>query len=278
MCAVAVMAAASTASTQASELTRRSGHAGSRQRASLPEPTACVGCWYPDVETSWQWQLQGRIDTSFAVQMFDVDGFDASPADVDAIHRAGAAAVCYIDVGSWERWRPDAGAFPASVLGRSNGWPGERWLDIRRLATLGPIMRERLDRCARKGFDGVELDLVDGYRQRTGFPLRASDQLRYNTALANAAHVRGMSVALKNDLGQIGTLLPYFDYAVNEQCHEYRECSKLRPFVAAGKAVFGVEYALRPAAFCPQSNAEEFNFLAKDVDLRARPRTPCRGA
>jgi hypothetical protein len=251
--------------------------ARARRHAVLPTARQCHGCWLPELETSWQWQLQGRIDTSLPVEMFDIDGFETSAAVVDVIHGRGAAAVCYVDVGSWERWRPDAGAFPERVLGRSDGWPGERWLDIRRLAILRPLMRDRLDVCAAKGFDGVELDLVDGYRHRTGFSLTARDQLRYNAALANAAHARGMSVALKNDLGQIDALLPYFDYAVNEQCHQYRECAKLRPFVAAGKAVFGVEYALAPSAFCSQSNAANFNFLAKDVDLRAYPRIACRG-
>jgi hypothetical protein len=247
------------------------------KRISLPSPAPCAGCWHPAVETSWQWQLQGHVDTSFDVEMYDVDGFEASPALVAELHAAGAAVVCYIDVGSWERWRPDADAFPARVLGRSDGWPGERWLDVRRVQVLLPIMRERLDMCAAKGFDGVEMDLVDGFSNRTGFPITGEDQLGYDALLANEAHDRGMSVALKNDLGQIGTLLPYFDYAVNEQCHQYHECARLRPFVAAGKAVFGVEYRLKAGAFCSQANAEDFNFLRKDLDLRALPRIPCRG-
>ena len=92
---------------------------------------------------------------------------------------------------------------PSSVLGKSNGWPGERWLDIRDLATLGPIMQARLDRCARKGFDAVEFDNVDGYQNRTGFPLSGKDQLRYNVFLANQAHTRGMSAFLKNDIDQV---------------------------------------------------------------------------
>jgi len=54
--------------------------------------------------------------------------------------------------------RPDAGAFPDAVKGDSNGWSGERWLDIRRLDVLGPIMQRRLDLCKQKGFDAVEPD------------------------------------------------------------------------------------------------------------------------
>ena len=236
-------------------------------RRALPAPVACVGCWTPDLSTTWQWQLQGEIDTSVDVQMFDVDGFETSAATVQELHDAGRAVVCYLSAGSWEEWRPDAKAFPASVRGASNGWPGERWLDIRRLRVLGPIMQARLDICADKGFDAVEFDNVDGYQNRTGFPLTAADQLRYNVYLANQAHRRNMSAVLKNDLGQIRDLLPYFDVALNEQCFQYDECARLRPFVAAGKAVFTVEYRLELDEFCPEAVELGFNSLKKKLSL-----------
>ena len=63
-------------------------------------------------------------------------------------------------------------SFPSAVLGAEvEGWPGERWLDIRRLDVLGPILKRRLDLCRRKGFDGVEPDNVDAYANDSGFPL-----------------------------------------------------------------------------------------------------------
>lgn len=241
---------------------------------SLPAPVACVGCWAPALTTSWQWQLQGDIDTSVDAQMFDVDGFEVSRATVQALHDQGRAVVCYLSAGSWESWRPDAGDFPSSVKGDSNSWPGERWLDIRKLRVLGPIMQARLDRCAAKGFDGVEFDNVDGYQNRSGFPLTGDDQLRYNVFLANQAHRRGMSAVLKNDLGQVRDLLPYFDVALNEQCFQYDECNRLRPFVSAGKAVFTVEYRLDLGEFCPQAAALGFNSLKKKLGLGVW-RRPC---
>jgi hypothetical protein len=209
--------------------------------------------------------------------MYDVDVFDARSSLVDAMHQRRIKAVCYLSAGSWEDWRPDAGEFPSSVLGRSNGWPGERWLDIRRLDVLGPIMEARLDLCAAKGFDGVEFDNVDGYQNPTGFPLTGAQQLRFNVFLANAAHERGLSALLKNDLGQIRRLEPYFEGALNEQCHQYDECGRLVPFVEAGKPVFGVEYKLDAVDFCSQANARDFNFLKKKLALDAW-RIPCRGA
>lgn len=235
----------------------------------LPEPVPCDGCWVPEPGTSWQWQLQGRIDTSVDVQMFDIDAFDVSARLVRRLHESSRAVVCYVSAGSWERWRPDAGRFPDEILGRRlEGWPGERWLDVRRVRLLAPIMTSRMDRCVDKGFDGIEFDNVEGYANPTGFPLEPEDQLRYNVWLANQAHRRGLSVALKNDLGQVDELLPYFDYALNEECFTYDECDRLVPFVDAGKAVFGVEYELEVQEFCPLANDLGFDFLKKRLSLR----------
>ncbi|HLB38896.1 MAG TPA: endo alpha-1,4 polygalactosaminidase [Actinomycetota bacterium] len=250
-----------------------------RQPARLASPVSCPGCWHPALKVSWQWQLQNPPAASalLDVKMYDVDGFDASKALIAAMHTRGIKAVCYVSGGSWEDWRPDAGDFPASVLGRSNGWPGEKWLDIRRLYALGPIMKARLDMCRAKGFDAVEFDNVDGYQNATGFPLTGADQLRYNIFLANAAHARGLSAFLKNDIDQVAKLLPYFDAELNEQCFQYAECAKLKPFVQAGKPVFTVEYKLTTSQFCSKANAMNFNSLKKKLPLDAW-RVPCRGA
>lgn len=241
----------------------------------LPDPVECVDCWHPALRTSWQWQLQGAVDTSVDVEMYDIDGFEVPKATITQLHADGRHVVCYISAGSWEAFRPDADEFPDSVLGRSNGWPGEKWLDVRKLGMLGPIMEARLDMCEDKGFDAVEFDNVDGYQNRTGFPLSGADQLKFNVFLANQAHARGLSAVLKNDLGQIRALLPYYDFALNEQCHQYHECGRLDPFVDAEKAVFGVEYKLAKPDFCPQANAHDFNFLKKKLSLKVW-RSPCR--
>lgn len=244
--------------------------------SAVAEQVPCDGCWTPELETSWQWQLQGRIDTSVDVQMYVVDAFDVRARIVDRLHEDGRAVVCYVSAGSWEEWRPDADRFSNELLGRElDGWPGERWLDIRRIHRLAPIMQARIDRCDRKGFDGIEFDNVDAYSNDTGFALTAHHQLRYNVWLANRAHRSGLSVALKNDLEQVDELLPYFDFALNEECFTYDECNLLTPFVEAGKAVFGVEYELEVDEFCPAANAMNFNFLKKALSLRVW-RVACR--
>ena len=126
-----------------------------------------------------------------------------------------------------------------------------------------------LDLCRDKGFDGVEADNVDGYANDSGFPLTADDQLAYNRFLAGAAHARGLSIGLKNDLDQVAELEPDFDWALNEECFAFDECDLLSPFVAAGKAVFHVEYDVDTAVFCPATTALGFSSLRKRLDLDA---------
>lgn len=234
------------------------------------------GIWVPPQETSWQWQLSGEINQSFDVDMYDIDMFETDASLVSSLHDQGKKVVCYISAGSWEEWRPDADLFPASVIGKPlAGWPGEKWLDIRRLDILGPILQARLDACKAKGFDGVEPDNIDGYTNDTGFPLTYQDQLEFNIFLANEAHARGLSIGLKNDLDQIPDLLPFYDWALNEQCFQFNECDKLMPFINEGKAVFHVEYKAGLKKFCPEANEMNFNSLKKRRSLKAW-RKACR--
>lgn len=241
---------------------------------SCSEPP--VSIWRPSPGTSWQWQLTGTIDTPYDVTMYDIDLFENTASRIRQLHDAGCIVICYFSAGSWENWRPDAGAYPASVRGAMlQGWSDEKWLDIRQLDILGPLIQARLDLAVSKGCDGVEPDNVDGYANYSGFPLTAADQLAFNTWLAREAHARNLSVGLKNDLDQVPGLVDHFDWALNEQCFEYNECDRLVPFVQGGKAVFGVEYNLETSEFCSRANALNFDWLKKNLELDA-PREACR--
>jgi hypothetical protein len=224
--------------------------------------------WVPEVGASWQYQLQGRVDATSDAQIYVVDLFDVDAALVDELHRARRNVVCYVNAGAYERWRPDASRFPPDVIGeRLKRWRGEAWLDIRRLDVLEPIMAARLDLCRDKGFDAVDPDNLDGYRQDTGFALTPDDQLRFNRMIARLAHERSLAVGLKNDLEQVGQLVGDFDFAVNESCVELGECELLRPFVVARKAVLHVEYDLPTHAFCDATTNLGFSSIRKPRDL-----------
>ncbi|MFD9504905.1 endo alpha-1,4 polygalactosaminidase [Streptomyces sp. NPDC060035] len=229
--------------------------------------------WQPEPGVDWQWQLSGRVDTSVDAPVYDIDGFDQDAKTVAALHRKGRKVICYLSTGAWEDFRPDAGKFPASVRGKSNGWEGEWWLDIRRTDILEPLMETRIAMCAKKGFDAVEPDNMDGYLNTTGFPLTADDQLRYNRLIARLAHRHHLAVGLKNDLPQIPQLVDDFDFAVNEQCAQYDECETLTPFVEAGKAVLHAEYEVPVAEFCPRSRQLKLSSLLKKYELGVWRRT-----
>jgi len=232
--------------------------------------------WTPPLAASWQIQYTGAIDTSLPVDIYNLDLFDTSPETIADLHARGVKVMCYFSAGSFEDWRPDAGNFPASILGNDlEGWPGEKWLDIRNLQLLAPIMLERLSLAAQKGCDGVDPDNVDGYANETGFPLTPEDQIAYNIFLANAAHQNRLGIGLKNDLEQIPALVAFFDWALNEECFTYNECHLLQPFVDAGKPVFVIEYNPTLEEFCLQSIDLNFNAMQKKLELDAF-RFPCR--
>jgi hypothetical protein len=197
--------------------------------------------WRPAAHLTFYWQLQGRLRVH-SVDVTDVDAFTTSRATVAALHARGQHIVCYVDVGSWERWRPDAGRFPTSVRGRTNGWPGERWLDVRRLSVLEPIMRRRFAMCARNGFDAVEPDNIDGFENPTGFAITGRDQLAYDRWVARSVHALGIAVLEKNDPEQARSLEPSFDGVLDEQCNQYHECASFAPYLRAGKPVLDAEY------------------------------------
>lgn len=243
-----------------------------------------TGNWYkPTVNTSWEIELQGTINTSYNVEIYDIDLFDSSKALIQSLQSNGKKVICYFSAGSYENWRDDKDDFPLETLGNNlDNWIGEKWLDISN-EDLAPIMRARLDLAKTKGCDGVDPDNMDGYTNDTGFSLSADDQLAYNKFIANEARKRGLSVGLKNNLNQIIELVDYYDFSVNEQCHEYDECNTLRPFIDANKPVLNIEYKQEYVDntsgerdnMCSNTISLKFNTLVLSLDLNDSFRFSC---
>jgi len=239
-----------------------------------PFAPALASTWWqptPDQPIHWQWQIgdpfNASADLVAGVTVYDIDGFDTSSATVQYLHSLGCTVIAYFSFGTYENWRPDAAQFPLSVLGNSDGWPGEQYLDIRSQA-VRTIMDARLDLAKSKGFDAIEPDNIDGWENNSGFPLTAQDQLNYNEWVASEAHTRGLSVGLKNDIEQITTLEPYFDWDLDEQAYQYSEYSSLSAFTSDKKAVFEVEYG----DTTPQAdvmNSMHVNSMTRDINLTA---------
>ncbi|MGE5134860.1 MAG: endo alpha-1,4 polygalactosaminidase [Gemmatimonadota bacterium] len=225
----------------------------------LPAPVACLAarqhpCWYPPHLAAsrgaagrrpmrWDWQI-GRVTPlqrtgRRAVDMYDVDGFLTTAAQVRAIRTSWQAstiahprAVCYLDL-AWEDYRPDASPsprgrwFPAAALGKVYyGYPEERWVDFRQLGALAPMLRERIAMCARKGFDAVELDDIDSFDppSTTGFMLTPGDAQNFLAYAFNEVHRYGMTALWKNSPYLSWWGRRYTDGAVVEECYLNHAC------------------------------------------------------
>jgi endo-alpha-1,4-polygalactosaminidase (GH114 family) len=186
------------------------------------------------------------LDPVPAVTVIEIDGDDATADGVAALRDAGITAICYINAGAWEDWRADAGQYPDAILGNAYpGWPGERFVDIRDLDVLGPILEARLATCVGKGFDAVDPDNVDTYQTDTGFDLTEDDQIRFNRWLAAEAHARGLAIGQKNVPELADALVGEFDFAVTEDCLVDGWCNEMAPYADAGKPVLMIEYTDR---------------------------------
>lgn len=242
-----------------------------RSTAHAPAIATCRHCKLkkPPRNLAWRYQLQGNVKIDRTRLIYDIDGENTSSATVRRIHRARGYAVCYVDVGTWENWRRDKNRFPPSLLGGNNGWPGERYLDIRQRDTLIPLMSTRFKSCRRKGFDAVEPDNVDTYASDSGFDLSAADQLAYNSAIARLAHRYKLAVGLKNDLDQAGSLVSLFDFAVVEECVQFNECERVRVFTRRRKPVLVVEYETSLSTLCSEAKRLKFSGLLQTRELNS---------
>jgi hypothetical protein len=269
--ALALVSAAAVLTAAAGEAVAQSSP---RVGAELPPPVVNDAVWRPAPNLRWQLQFASSpVDTTVEADVYKIDLFDNAAEDIEALKKKNKKVVCYLNAGAWEKWRPDASQFPAAAMGRGyEGWPGERWLDIRRIDLLAPIMLARLDLCRDKGFDGVMLDNVDSYTNKTGFPLSAADQIRFNVWLANEARTRGLAVGMNNNAALARELAPYFDWALAERCLSEGWCAQLRPFAAGGKPVVVIEYGEDRAMLdrmCRLAASSHVSLIVKKRELDA---------
>ncbi len=238
--------------------------------ASATLPSWTSEFWRPEPGASFSWVLSEAAAPPMA-DVIDLDLFDTDAKTIALLKSRGAHLVCYINVGAYEDWRPDIGDFPREVIGKAyEGWAGERWLDIRQVDALAPVLRARFDLCKQKGFDAIEPDNLDGFEQQSGFPLTRGDQLRFNRWIAVEAHQRGLSIGLKNVPGLLPDLSMHYDWVLLEDCFDQGWCADFAPFRAMGKAVFAVEYTdsgIKFEEFCEKMAGLGFTGLLKNRDL-----------
>lgn len=259
-------------------------NSGGEEQPSPPTPTPPSGnttTWQPKVGTTWQIELLYPLnDTSVDAEVYDIDLFNNTVSTIQQLHAQHRRVICYFSAGSYEDWRPDAGEFQSSDLGKTlQGWSDEKWLDIRS-SNVRRIMTARLDLAREKGCDGVDPDNVDGYDNDNGLDLTQDDSIDYVSFLADEAHARNLSIGLKNAGDIIPAVLGRMQWSVNEQCAQYDECDTYAPFVEAGKPVFHIEYPKgddtnndlpvsteAKIKACSFVEATNFSTIIKNIDL-----------
>jgi len=92
-----------------------------------------------------------------------------------------------------------------------------------------------------------------------------------------------LAIGLKNDLAQIPQLVQWFDFAVNEQCHQFEECDELDPFISANKAVLNIEYSgnyinnvSERQELCNDANTRKLYTLILPLSLNDEFRLSCK--
>ena len=262
-----------TTATPASKATSASANATTATPASkataipTPKPNHPSSWPVPTPGTTWQIQLSGKLDTSYDVSIYVVDLFATSKNTIQNLRDAGKTVFCAFAAGFYEKWRPDANKFPEFLLGKPYGIEVQRWVNIRDLQDLGPLLEDRLNLAVNKGCQGVLPFGLDGYQQDTGFPLSADDQLKFNRWLAQTAHQRGLSIGLADDVDQVAELVNDYDWGFAESCVSSKACDRWALFIKHNKAVFDVEYELSPEEFCARFKGMGFSFLRKGYDL-----------
>jgi hypothetical protein len=215
-----------------------------------------------------QYQLQGTLDQTADADLFVVDLFDTSSAEVEQLHMKKRVVVAYIAAGSYEPWRPDVASLPDSVVGAAlANYPDEAWLDVR-ASSVRQLMAARLTLAADKGFDGALLVSLDGYLTETGYDLTATDQLDYNLWLAQQAASRGLSAGISSDWSHADRLASAYDFAIHLNCLASGRCAELTPYRERGHAVFDLETSRGPST-CSGSTSGSLPVTLKNANFDA---------
>ncbi len=247
----------------------------------------------PAVGTSFDWILSGNLPSvnSIDATAVDVDPFieydngqTPNATYVRQLHNANKKAIAYISVGTWEDWRNDADDFPNSVKGNNmEDWDGEKFLDIRQISVLRPIMRERFRKAKDMGYDAIEADNIDLYtytRNELGFNISIQDVIEYCQMLSEEAHNLGLSIGQKNAAELSNQLENHFDWALLEDVfyeasQNDAELDDSSIYIRHHKAVFATEYSDNMSQnqftnnVCPEAHRVHFTAIFKDRDLHA---------
>lgn len=211
--------------------------------------------------------IQYNKDLNFEFCKRDIvflDMFDYSKEDVLKCKKMGAILYGYFS-SQWEKWRKfDQHKFPEDSLGNDlDNWPGEKWVNTKSVK-IREIMLERIIYAKNKGFDGIDVDNVDGYHFKTGFPYSKSDSADYVNFFINSAHKLDMKFSLKNAMDLI-PIIQKADFYQNESCYKHKHQGRIECYLydSVSSPVGIIRYKRR----CPKNLYEKaYTILKKGLN------------
>jgi Glycoside-hydrolase family GH114 len=223
--------------------------------------------YVPAEGARWLAQLDGAVDIEQPAEFFYLDAEQQDAEDLEELHRQGRHYLCYLSVGSFEEFRPDADTFPPATIGKPLAdFPRERWIDVRD-ASVRAIMARRIERLAALGCDGVPPASLSVHAADTGFDLTLEDALDYARWIAERVHAAGMSVGLSAPESMTAELWPSFDFGLGIGCVAATGCSELEVLRTAQKPVLYVELGDAETAeeLCKSAKILGFEALVTDA-------------
>ena len=232
--------------------------------ALVAGPSYAATVTLPPTGVDWDYQLGGARPVPAHVGIVERDR-RAAPV-------SGAYNICYVNGFQTQTNERHFWHRHWSLVLKRDGRPvvdsvwGEWLLDLRtpaKRAALARIMGRWTTGCAHHGFDAVEYDNLDSF-SRSHHLLTTADSRRYASLLVARAHRAGLAVAQKNRAAWDGTQVG-FDFAIAEQCGQYRECTSYVDHY--GAHVLAVEYGDKAFARACRTVGNEIAVVRRDVDL-----------
>lgn len=178
---------------------------------------------------------------------------------------AGTTVICQVGIGAIDLGDPDAMKFPGYeaappdrptpvASGSAIGWStpagaSERFVDFRN-ATAAAVLKKRIAFAKQIGCDGIlayrnDAALFSDPSFTHGFAtISAAEQTQWIVDVAKAAHDIEISAGGRgaHSAPWVGDVDDDYDWLLAERCTEIPDCDLARPFIEAGRAVFGLDY------------------------------------
>ena len=228
----------------------------------------------PEANAKFDYQIGGAYTPPSGVRVVSRDREDP-PA-------AGLYNICYVNAFQTQPIQSEIDDWRARGLtlkdsrGKEvvDGQWDEILLDITTDAkrrAVAAVVNGWIDGCAADGFQAVEPDNLDSF-SRSQSLIDEQDAIAYISLLISHAHSRGLAIAQKNTIGDIGDggigtagRDAGLDFAVAEECGRYTECDGYQELY--GNNVIVIEYTANGFTKACNAVGASVSVVRRDTDV-----------